>query len=103
QQGAGVSRRALPGTRRAFRKDSAQHASLGGPLDGDWRLAAHVPSIFNGLLQEAARIQLEYWRAPAGVYSAAFVHGISAARRPTRILGCYGGDEHGPRHSAARA
>ena len=47
-QGAGVSRRALSRARRAFRQDSAQHASLGRALDGDRGLAAHVPRFLTG-------------------------------------------------------
>ena len=35
QQGAGVPRRALSRARRSLRQAAAQHASLGGALDGD--------------------------------------------------------------------
>ena len=42
----------------------------------------HMFRVFlNRVVQEAARVQLEYRRAAAGVHAAALVHGISAAGR----------------------
>ncbi len=66
-------------------------------------LAAHVPGVPDRLVQEAARVQLEHRRAAAGVHAAAFVHRLPAAGRSAGILGGHGGNEHGPRHAAARA
>ena len=85
-----------------FGKLSAQHAPMGSAPDGDRRLAAHVPRVPDRLVQEAARIQLEHWRAAAGVHASAFLHWISAAGRSTRLLGGHGRNQHGARYAAAR-
>ena len=65
EQSAGLPRRPLSRTRRSLRQTAAQHAPLGRAFDGDRGLAAHVPSFSDGLVQEAARVQLEYRRAAA--------------------------------------
>ncbi len=85
-----------------FGKLLAEYASLGGALDGDCGLAAHVPGVSHRLVQEAARVQLEHRRAAAGVHAAALVHRLPAARRSTGILGRHGGNEHGAGNAAAR-
>ncbi len=101
EQSSGLSRRPLPRARRSLRQTAAQHAPLGRAFNGDRGLAAHVPSFPDGLVQEAARVQLEYRRAAIGLHAAALVHRLPASRRSTRILGSHSGYEHGSRHAAA--
>src|SRR5260370_7678226 len=50
EQSAGLPRCAVPRTRRSLRQIAAQHASLGRPLDGHSRRAAHVPRLSHRLL-----------------------------------------------------
>src|ERR1700728_711547 len=49
-EGAGVSRCALPRARCAFRENLTEHASMGRSPDGDWRVAAYVPRVSDGVV-----------------------------------------------------
>jgi len=55
-QGAGVPRHYLFDERCALRLAAAQHAPLGGAPDGHHGVAAHVPRLSDGFVQEAARV-----------------------------------------------
>ena len=94
-------RHSLSRARRAVRQAAAQHASLGGALDGDHDLAAHVSRRADRILQKAARIQLVRRRGAAGADAAAFVYRLPAAGRSARFLGGDGGNEHGARDADA--
>src|SRR5207245_5805538 len=95
EQDSSVSRHTLSGARRALRKASAEHASLGGAPDGDYDLAAHVSRCVDRLVQEAARIQLVRWRSSACFDVTPFIYGIFVARRSTGLLGGDRGNKHG--------
>jgi hypothetical protein len=101
QEGSGVSGHSLSRARRSVREVAAQHAPLGGALDGDHDVAAHVSRSADRLVQKAARVQLVRWRGVAGADAAAFIHRLFVARRSTRVLGGDGGNEHGARDAHA--
>ena len=63
-----------------FGEAAAQHASLGGALDGDHDLAAHVSRGADWFVQAAARVQLVRGRCAAGADAAAFVYRIICCR-----------------------
>ena len=60
-EGSGFQRHSLSRARRALRQAAAEHASLGGALDGDHGLVAYVSGLLDRFLQEAERVQLVPW------------------------------------------
>ena len=78
-QGSGLPGHSLPGTRCPFWEALAKYAPLGRPLDDYHGLAAHVQGLSDGLLQEAAGIQLDGGRDSDASHHAAFLYRVPAA------------------------
>ena len=96
-----LCRHEVSGVRHALRHAHAQHASVGGPRDDRLCLAAHVPGLFNRVVQTAAGIQLDRRRVAAGAHAAAEFYRLSLAVGPTRYLGRDRRLQYGARDAAA--